>query len=117
KELKQRIGQIKGIDSENIFIGNGSDEPIDLLIRATCDPGKHNIIICPPTYGMYEVAAGINDVAIKQVRLTDAYQFDGDAVIDAIDENTRMIFLCSPNNPTGNALCEKDITCILESFS
>lgn len=116
KELKKRIGQIKQIDPANIFIGNGSDEPIDLLIRATCDPGKHNIIICPPTYGMYEVAANINDVAIKQVLLTEEYQLDTNAILATIDEGTRLIFLCSPNNPTGNVLKEKDIISILESF-
>lgn len=117
KELKQRIARIKRVAPANIFIGNGSDEPIDLLIRATCDPGKQNVIVCPPTYGMYEVAANINDVVIKQVLLTEAYQLDTAVIRSAIDENTRLIFLCSPNNPTGNVLKEKDIISILESFS
>jgi histidinol-phosphate aminotransferase len=117
KELKQRISELKGVKSENIFIGNGSDEPIDQLIRATCDPGKNNIIICPPTYGMYEVAANINDVAIKEILLKENFQLDVNAVINSIDSDTKLIFLCSPNNPTGNALKEEDILAVLKAFS
>lgn len=117
RELKTKIAAWKNVAVENIFIGNGSDEPIDLLIRATCNPGVDNILICPPTYGMYEVAAAINDVAVKRVLLKDDFQLDTNNILDAIDVNTRLIFLCSPNNPTGNLLRREDIANILERFA
>ena len=94
----------------------GSDECIDVLMRAFCDPGKDNIIICPPTYGMYEVSANINDVAIKKVQLTPAFQLDLPATYKAVDDNTKMIFLCSPNNPTGNSLDRDDIEVLLNNY-
>src|SRR5215216_3326790 len=99
-ELKKKISAIKSIDSENILLGNGSDECIDLLIRAFCDPEKDTIIICPPTYGMYEVYAHINDVPVKEVPLLRNYQLNLEALEAAIDADTKLIFLCSPNNPT-----------------
>ena len=102
--LKQALGKIKAIDPECIFIGNGSDEPIDLLIRAFCEPGIDEILIFPPTYGMYKVAANINNVSVKEVSLTADFQLDMVQIKSAINHQTKIIFICSPNNPTGNLI-------------
>lgn len=115
-KLKEKVAQIKGVPAENIFIGNGSDEAIDLLLRAFCHPGVDNIIIVPPTYGMYEVSANINDVLIKRVPLTTEFQLDLDGLAEAIDERSKIIFICSPNNPTGNAIHREDIETLLNHF-
>lgn len=117
--LKDKIAKLKGLSAEHIFLGNGSDEPIDLLIRAIANPGKDAILICPPTYGMYEVAAGINDVPIIRVPLTSDFQLDLPAVLKAIQENThlRLLFICSPNNPSGNLLDLEATKTIIQSFS
>lgn len=115
-KVKEKLSEIKGVRPENMFIGNGSDECIDVLMRAFCDPGKDNIIICPPTYGMYEVSANINDVAIKKVPLTPAYQLDLPAIEQAVDDNTKLIFICSPNNPTGNSLDRDDVEVLLNNY-
>jgi histidinol-phosphate aminotransferase len=115
-QVKQKLSAIKGIPVENTFLGNGSDECIDILIRAFCEPGRDNIIICPPTYGMYEVSANINDVAIKKVLLTPGYQLNIPAIAEAVDENTKLIFICSPNNPTGNSLDREDIEAVLNNY-
>lgn len=115
-ELKKKIGAIKATAPENILLGNGSDECIDLLIRAFCNPLKDNIIICPPTYGMYEVYAHINDVPVKEVPLFPDFQLNLQGIEEAIDEFTKLIFLCSPNNPTGNSLHHTDIEMILNNF-
>lgn len=117
QKVKQKLSEVKGVPSENIFLGNGSDECIDIVIRAFCEPATDNIIICPPTYGMYEVSANINNVAIKKVPLTPAFQLDLPAIEEAIDDNTKAIFLCSPNNPTGNSLSREDIEVILNNYS
>ncbi|MEY4886215.1 MAG: histidinol-phosphate transaminase, partial [Bacteroidota bacterium] len=98
--LKEKLSQIKGIAPAHIFLGNGSDEAIDILFRAFCEPGRHNVIVCPPTYGMYEVSAHINDVAVRKVALTESFQLDLEAMEAAVDADTRIIWLCSPNNPT-----------------
>lgn len=116
--IKQKLAPIKGVRPEQIFLGNGSDEPIDLLVRATCNPGTgtgsaDSILIMPPTYGMYEVSATINDVAVIKVPLTPDFQVDVPAVLAAIDETTRLIWLCSPNNPSGNRLRTEDIRAVL----
>ncbi|MCK6648923.1 MAG: histidinol-phosphate transaminase [Bacteroidia bacterium] len=117
-DVKDKISKIKGLPMENIFLGNGSDEAIDILFRAFCDPGKDNIIICPPTYGMYEVSANINDVKIKKVPLTkDEFQLDTENIIKAIDSNTKLIFICCPNNPTGNSVAWSSIKSILDNFT
>jgi histidinol-phosphate aminotransferase len=116
KQVKQKLGEIKGVPLENIFLGNGSDECIDILLRAFCKPGEDNIIICPPTYGMYEVSANINDVQVKKVPLTPDFQLNLPAIEEAVDDHTKMIFLCSPNNPTGNALHKNDIEIILNNY-
>ncbi|OLY93098.1 histidinol-phosphate aminotransferase [Cnuella takakiae] len=115
-DLKKKIAGIKATQPENILLGNGSDECIDLLIRAFCEPQLDNIIICPPTYGMYEVYANINNVAYKAVPLTPAFQLDLEALEGAVDAATKMIFLCSPNNPTGNSLYREDVEMILNNF-
>ncbi|HXB13675.1 MAG TPA: histidinol-phosphate transaminase [Bacteroidia bacterium] len=115
-KVKAKIGKMKGVNSKNIFLGNGSDEAIDILIRAFCNPGKDNIIILPPTYGMYEVAARINDVGIKSVNLTKDFKLDVKGIEKAINKNTKLIFVCSPNNPTGTIVDKKDIKKLLKSF-
>ena len=115
-ELKKGLATIKKVEAENMLFGNGSDECIDLLIRAFCNPQRDNIIICPPTYGMYEVYAAINDVPLKEVPLTPTYQLDLQALEDAVDANTKIIFFCSPNNPTGNSLDRQDIEMVLNNF-
>lgn len=114
--LKEKLYQIKGVPAEHIFLGNGSDEAIDLLFRAFCEPGKDNVVLVPPTYGMYEVSANINNVAYKKVNLTSDYQLDLDGIAEAIDRNTKLIFICSPNNPTGNSIRRQDIETILINF-
>jgi len=115
-DLKDAISKIKGVPIENTFLGNGSDEAIDLLYRAFCEPAKDNVIILPPTYGMYEVSANINNVEIRKVNLLPNYQLDLNGIAEAIDANTKMIFICSPNNPTGNSIIRTDIETILTNF-
>lgn len=102
-ELKEKLAKLKLQDASNLFLGNGSDEGIDLLYRVFCEPGKDNVVIVEPTYGMYGVCAGINDVEQKKVFLNPDFNLDPRAVLDAVDAATRIIFLCAPNNPTGNA--------------
>lgn len=116
KVIKQKLAQIKGISVEHIFLGNGSDECIDLLYRCFCNPGKDNVIICPPTYGMYEVSANINDVEVKKVSLLPNFELDLSGIEDAIDNQTKLIWICSPNNPTGNSLKRLDIETLLNNF-
>lgn len=115
-DLKDAISKIKGVPIENTFLGNGSDEAIDLLYRAFCEPGKDNVIILPPTYGMYEVSAGINNVEVRKVNLLPNFQLDLDGIAEAIDANTKLIFICSPNNPTGNSIVRTDIETVLANF-
>jgi histidinol-phosphate aminotransferase len=116
-ELKKKISGIKTVPPENILLGNGSDECIDLLIRAFCEPKIDNIIICPPTYGMYKVCADINDVPVKEVSLTENFQLDLEALEKNIEANTKIIFLCSPNNPTANSLLREDVEMLLNNFN
>jgi histidinol-phosphate aminotransferase len=116
-ELKELIGLQKSIPANQIFLGNGSDECIDLLYRCFCRPGRDNIIVCPPTYGMYEVSANINDVEVRKAVLTDEFQPDITAIRSLIDENTKLIWLCSPNNPTGNCMDSNTMIALLENFS
>jgi histidinol-phosphate aminotransferase len=117
KELKTPIAEVNGVDPSQIFVGNGSDEAIDLLFRIFCEPGKDECIVCPPTYGMYQVSADINDVAVREVPLTPELQLDVDAVLKRITPNTKLIFICSPNNPTGNLMSRQDVIRIAEEFS
>ena len=116
-QLKLKLSAIKGVPARNMFLGNGSDEAIDILFRAFCRPGIDNVILTPPTYGMYEVSANINDVATKRVNLTADFQLNLEGIAEAIDANTRMIFLCSPNNPTGNSLHREDVETVLANFN
>lgn len=116
KQLKEAIANIKRVDPSMIFLGNGSSECVDLLIRLFCEPGLDHIIVCPPTYSWYERAAQINKVAVKQVPLTPSFQIDLEGLEAAIDPGTKMIFLCSPNNPTGNGLDREDIEMVLNNF-
>jgi histidinol-phosphate aminotransferase len=115
-DLKDAISKIKGVPIENTFLGNGSDEAIDLLYRAFCEPGTDNVIILPPTYGMYEVSADINNVEVRKVNLLPNFQLDLEGIAEAIDEHTKLIFICSPNNPTGNSIIRTDIETILANF-
>jgi len=115
-QVKEKLSKIKGVPAQNIFLGNGSDEAIDLLYRIFCAPGQDNSIILPPTYGMYEVCAEMNDVKVKKVNLTKEYQLDIDGIANAIDPFTKLIFICSPNNPTGNSINRADVEIILNNF-
>jgi histidinol-phosphate aminotransferase len=116
-DLKKAIGKIKGLEKEHIFLGNGSDECIDLLYRCFCNPGKDNVIICPPTYGMYEVSGHINDVEVRKAMLLDNFQLHLAQLEHLIDDNTKMIWICSPNNPTGNSMNREDVETLLNNFS
>ncbi len=116
EKLKEKISSIKGVPLPNIFVGNGSDEAIDLLFRIFCDPGKDNAIIFPPTYGMYEVCAEMNDVALKKIPLLENFQLNLPAIEETIDAHTKLIFICSPNNPTGNSINREDIEILLNNF-
>lgn len=115
-QLKGKLSEIKGVPEMNMFLGNGSDEAIDLLFRAFCQPGMDNVILVPPTYGMYEVSANINDVEVRKVPLTATYQLDLDGLVDQLDMHTKLIFICSPNNPTGNSINPLDIETLLVNF-
>ncbi len=116
-EIKTVIGEINNIKPSEIFVGNGSDEAIDLLFRIFCEPRRDNVLICPPTYGMYEVSAEINDVAVVKVNLTNDFQLDLPAIENSVDANTKLLFICSPNNPTGNAFPREAITKLAEKFA
>ncbi|WDF53402.1 histidinol-phosphate transaminase [Mucilaginibacter sp. KACC 22063] len=115
-QVKKRLSEIKGVPPRNIFLGNGSDEAIDILFRSFCNPGTDNVILVPPTYGMYEVSANINDIEIKRVPLTAEYQLNLEGIAEAIDDRTKLIFVCSPNNPTGNSINREDIETLLANF-
>ena len=108
-ELKRTLAGLRGLTPENLFLGNGSDDGIDLLYRVLCEPGKDNVITVDPTYGMYAVCAQINDVERRSVLLSGDFSLNADKVLKAADRHTKMIFLCSPNNPTANSF-EKEAT-------
>ena len=115
-ELRRVISKLTNTDANNIFLGNGSDEAIDLLIRAFCEPRDEEIILCPPTYGVYSVSAKINDVEIAEVPLTPQFDLDITRILDRINSKTKLIFLCSPNNPSGNILNADKILTLLDKF-
>jgi len=115
-KIKGKISKVKNIRTNQIFIGNGSDEPIDLLFRCFCEPAVDNVIVFPPTYGMYEVSANINNVLVKKILLTDDFQLDLPSLEEVIDLNTKIIWICSPNNPTGNSINRQDIEMVLNNF-
>jgi histidinol-phosphate aminotransferase len=116
-KVKEVLSSIKKVSAENIFLGNGSDECIDVLFRSFCEPRKDNVIICPPTYGMYEVSANINDVEVRKAPLTDDFQLNLIHLENLVDANTKIIWICSPNNPTGNSLNRKDIETVINNFN
>lgn len=116
RELKRRIACLKGVREGQIFLGNGSDEAIDLAYRIFCTPGRDNAVSIVPTYGMYRVAADINDVELREVPLGDGYTLPVDALLAACDGNTKLLWLCSPNNPTGNAFPEAEIERLVRAF-
>jgi histidinol-phosphate aminotransferase len=114
--LKTEIAKIKAVRTNQIFLGNGSDEAIDLLYRAFCNPGKDNVILLPPTYGMYEVSANVNDVEIRKVALTNDFQLQPDKILAAADDNSKILFICSPNNPSANKAKREDVLFLLKNF-
>lgn len=116
-EVKKRLSEIKGLPVRNIFLGNGSDEAIDILFRSFCNPGVDNVILVPPTYGMYQVSADINGVEARNVALTANFQLNLEGIAEAIDQHTKLIFICSPNNPTGNSINRADIETLLANFN
>lgn len=117
RELKQAIARLKGVQPEQIFIGNGSDEAIDLCFRIFCEPGEDNVVAIAPTYGMYSVAAAINNVNVREVPLAaDTYALDIEAMLRAVDEHTRLMWVCSPNNPTGNAFPLSELELLATRF-
>ena len=115
-EVKEEISKIKNVPAENIFLGNGSDEAIDLLFRAFCEPRLDNVVAIEPTYGMYKVCSAINDVEYRKVLLDDKFQFTADKILSVTNLYTKIIWLCSPNNPTGNSLNRDEIVSLLSSF-
>ena len=117
KKVKEKLAKIKNCNPAQIFLGNGSDEPIDLLFRAFCEPKQDNVILMPPTYGMYEVSADLNIVETQKIKLTDDFQIDTAAVLKAINAHTKLIFVCSPNNPSANSLKKASIRALLSNFS
>ena len=115
--VKEKIAEIKNVETQQIFLGNGSDEPIDLLFRVFCEPTVDNVVSIYPTYGMYEVAAGINNVEYRKFLLDEKFSFSaGELIESAVDDRTKMIFLCSPNNPTGNNLNKGEMQSAVELF-
>lgn len=116
EKLKIRLAQVKGVPAENIFLGNGSDEAIDLVYRVFCRPCVDNVVAMDPTYGMYRVCADINDIEYRAVQLLPGYRLDADALLAAADRNTKVMWICSPNNPTGNDMDRKAVQCLLTEF-
>ena len=116
KALKVQVAAIKGVKAENIFIGNGSDEAIDLVFRVFCEPRVDNVVAIAPSYGMYKVAAAINDVELREVQLGEEYSLPVEDILAAADENTKALFLCSPNNPTGNCFPREAILRLVDEF-
>ena len=115
-ELKTEIAKIKQVDPAQIFLGNGSDEAIDLLFRAFCEPRMDNVVAINPTYGMYQVCAELNDVAYRKVNLTEDFQLPTEELLAAADDHTKLLFICSPNNPTGNDFRFSDMEQLLCRF-
>lgn len=115
-ELKAKIARMKDVRIEQIMLGNGSDEPIDLIVRIFCEPKEDNIVAIAPSYGMYEVCADVNNVEYRKVMLNDDFTLDAAKLLAAVDQKTKVIFLCSPNNPTGNLLNRKEMLKVVEGF-
>ncbi len=117
KTVKSELAKIKGVSQKNILLGNGSDEVIDLLFRAFCEPKEDNVITLPPSYGMYDVSANLNNIAIKEVPLKSNFQPNVAAILETVDTNTKIIFLCSPNNPSGNLFDYANVKAIVDGFN
>lgn len=117
RDLKSALAKLKNVNQEQILLGNGSDEVLDLIFRAFCEPGVDNVITLPPTYGMYKVLAGINNIENREILLTEEYQLDVKSILKSVEEQTKLLFICSPNNPTGNAFDARTIKTILENFN
>jgi len=115
-KIKEKLSVIKQVPVDQIFLGNGSDEPIDLLFRCFCEPGIDEVIVFPPTYGMYEVSANINNIHLSKVPMTREFQLDLEALESAIKPNSKIIWICSPNNPSGNSIDREDIEMVLNNF-
>lgn len=116
KALKARLSEIKGVSSANIFLGNGSDEAIDLVFRVFCVPGVDNVVAISPSYGMYEVAAATNDIEVRKVQLGENFELEVEALLAAADDKTKAIFLCTPNNPSGNAFTNEQVLELADRF-
>lgn len=116
EELRAKIAKFRNVTTKNVFVGVGSDEAIDLLFRIFCTPGKDRVLVTPPTYGMYKVSAAINDVAVDEALLTPDFQLNVQETLAKVQPETKLLFLCSPNNPTGNNLDPKDILEIIDTF-
>ena len=116
RELKGLLEKVKGVPADMIFLGNGSDEAIDLPYRIFCEPGRDNVVAIAPTYGMYKVCADINDIEYREVLLDDHYQMQAEKLLAACDEHTKIVWMCSPNNPTGNSLDRDEILKVIEAF-
>ena len=116
KKLKEKISTIKGVPPQNIFLGNGSDEAIDVLFRIFCEPKTDNVIICPPTYGMYEVSANINDVEVRRINLLPSFELDVERILESYDKHSKLLFICSPNNPTANSFHADDVEVLIQKF-
>ncbi len=116
RELKGALSRLKGMNSENLLLGNGSDEILDLIFRAFCEPGSDNIITAPPTYGMYKVLAGVNDLENREIVLKENFELNTTSILEAVDSNSKLICICSPNNPTGNCFREEDVELLLQEF-
>lgn len=115
-ELKEMLSKIKAVPAENIFLGNGSDEAIDLVYRCFCEPGVDNVVAIEPTYGMYAVSADVNDVEYRRVLLSEDYEMSADAILAACDENTKVVWICSPNNPSGNDIDRDEMLKVISQF-
>ena len=116
REVKSALKKVKGVPEEMIFLGNGSDEAIDLAYRVFCNPGRDNVVAIAPTYGMYQVCADINDVEYRTVLLDENFDFQAEKLLAACDANTKIIWICSPNNPTGNSLNRDEILKVIDRF-
>ncbi|QHL86344.1 histidinol-phosphate transaminase [Nibribacter ruber] len=117
KTIKEKLAKLKGVKPEQIFIGNGSDEAIDLLVRLVCEPGQDEVLLLPPTYGMYEVSANIHNVGIQRVPLDERFQPVFQKIAEKQTERTKILFLCSPNNPTGNVLEHATVENLIQTFN
>ena len=116
RDLKQQLSKVKGVPEDMIFLGNGSDEAIDLAYRIFCEPGRDNVVAIAPTYGMYKVCADINNVEYRTVLLDSDFQFKANSLLDACDQHTKLIWICSPNNPTGNNIIRNEIVRVIQDF-